>query len=69
MKTDRDRRVTPSGALKALYGAVAPPSIVEGVDHVHPIHRPFIETAPFARLATSGPKGLDATPRGDPADY
>ena len=53
--------------LAALYGEVAAPSIVKEVDHIHPVYRPFIEAAPFAVLATAGPGGLDATPRGDPA--
>jgi PPOX class probable FMN-dependent enzyme len=36
------------------------------VDHVHPHYRAIIERAPFAVLATIGPGGLDASPRGDP---
>ena len=55
--------------LEALYGAVAPPSVINEVDHIHPVYRPFIEAAPFAILATAGPRGLDATPRGDPAGF
>lgn len=55
--------------LAALYGEVAAPSIVKEVDHIHPVYRPFIEAAPFAVLATAGPGGLDATPRGDPAGF
>lgn len=39
------------------------------MDHIHAIYRPFIEAAPFAVLATCGPRGLDATPRGDPAGF
>ena len=35
------------------------------MDLVHAIYRPFIEAAPFCVLATSGPDGLDASPRGD----
>ncbi|WP_237714112.1 pyridoxamine 5'-phosphate oxidase family protein [Novosphingobium sp. Rr 2-17] len=55
--------------LESLYGAVAPPSVIKEVDHIHRVYRPFIEAAPFAILATAGPKGLDATPRGDPAGF
>lgn len=55
--------------LEALYDAVAPPSVIKEVDHLHPVYRPFIEAAPFAVLATAGPNGLDATPRGDPAGF
>lgn len=69
MGMDRDGHVTTMDELEALYGAVAPPSIIKEVDHIHPIYRPFIEAAPFAVLATAGPKGLDATPRGDPAGF
>jgi PPOX class probable FMN-dependent enzyme len=39
------------------------------VDHIHPVYRPFIERAPFVALATSGPGGLDVTPRGDPPGF
>ncbi|WP_062226424.1 pyridoxamine 5'-phosphate oxidase family protein [Aureimonas frigidaquae] len=56
-------------ALEALYGPVAPTSILKEVDHIHPLYRPFIEAAPFAVLATAGPNGLDASPRGDPAGF
>ncbi len=55
--------------LEALYGAVASPSVIKEVDHIHPVYRPFIEAAPFAILATAGPRGLGATPRGDPAGF
>ena len=51
--------------LERLYGAPSEPSIVKEVDHVHPVYRKLIEAAPFAVLATSGPGGLDASPRGD----
>ncbi|MDY8109890.1 pyridoxamine 5'-phosphate oxidase family protein [Fulvimarina sp. 2208YS6-2-32] len=61
--------VTSTEGLEALYGAVAPPSITKEVDHIHPAYRPFIEAAPFLVLATAGPEGLDATPRGDPAGF
>lgn len=53
------------GTLEALYGQAHPPSLLKEVDHIHPVYRPFIESAPFVALATSGPGGLDVTPRGD----
>ena len=52
-------------ALERLYGAPSEASIVKEVDHVHPVYRKLIEASPFAVLATSGPGGLDASPRGD----
>jgi PPOX class probable FMN-dependent enzyme len=51
--------------LERFYGAPSEASIVKEVDHVHPVYRKLIEAAPFAVLATSGPGGLDASPRGD----
>jgi predicted pyridoxine 5'-phosphate oxidase superfamily flavin-nucleotide-binding protein len=32
---------------------------------VHPLYRALIEASPFVVLATSGPGGLDVSPRGD----
>lgn len=61
--------VTDVATLEAIYGAVNPPSLSKEVDHIHPVYRPFIERAPFVVLATSGPGGLDVTPRGDPAGF
>ncbi|MFS2160286.1 pyridoxamine 5'-phosphate oxidase family protein [Pseudomonas sp. Pseusp122] len=66
---DHTSYVTTTEALEKLYGAVARPSLVKEVDHIHPVYRPFIEAAPFAILASSGPGGLDASPRGDQAGF
>lgn len=57
--------ITDLAALERLYGAPSEASIVKEVDHVHPIYRKLIEAAPFAVLATCGPGGMDASPRGD----
>ncbi|MEM8876593.1 MAG: pyridoxamine 5'-phosphate oxidase family protein [Pseudomonadota bacterium] len=55
--------------LEAHYGNVNPRSITKELDHLADIYRPFIEKAPFCILATSGPDGLDCTPRGDPPGF
>jgi len=55
--------------LERLYGTVAPPSVAKVTDHIHPAYRPFIAASPFVALATSGPEGLDVSPRGDPAGF
>jgi PPOX class probable FMN-dependent enzyme len=60
-----DHLIADEAALLALYGTPGEASIVKEVDHVHAIYRPFIEAAPFCVLATAGPDGLDASPRGD----
>lgn len=56
-------------ALGAIYGAPAMASIKKEVDYIHPYYRKLVEAAPFAVLATNGPEGLDASPRGDPAGF
>lgn len=53
--------------LAALFGEVAAPSRHKEADFLHPVYQRWIAQSPFAVLATSGPAGLDASPRGDPA--
>jgi PPOX class probable FMN-dependent enzyme len=56
-------------ALEALYGTVDARSIDKEIDYVHPHYAAFIRAAPFCVLATAGPDGLDASPRGDGAGF
>jgi PPOX class probable FMN-dependent enzyme len=51
--------------LEALYGKPVEASIVKEVDRITPHYRSLIEASPFFVLATSGPEGLDCSPRGD----
>lgn len=51
--------------LEALYGEPGEASLVKVADRVTPHYRAYIEASPFVALATSGPEGLDCTPRGD----
>lgn len=53
-------------ALEALFGQVAAASLKKEVSYLHPVYREWIAKSPFAILATVGPAGLDASPRGDP---
>ena len=64
-----DHLVTTMDQLEAMYGEVHPPARVKEIDHVNADYRAFIEKAPFFALATSGPDGLDCSPRGDPAGF
>ncbi|MFN3571020.1 MAG: pyridoxamine 5'-phosphate oxidase family protein [Polaromonas sp.] len=57
--------ITSAGQLTALFGEVGDASLRKEVDFVHPAYRAMIEASPFAVLATAGPDGLDASPRGD----
>ncbi len=60
-----DHAVTDVATLERIYGTPVEASVVKEVDRIHPLYRAFIEAAPFAVLATCGPDGLDASPRGD----
>ncbi|MDE2242221.1 MAG: pyridoxamine 5'-phosphate oxidase family protein [Bradyrhizobium sp.] len=51
--------------LEAIYGLPGPASTVKVADRVTPHYRVLIEKSPFAVVATSGPGGLDCSPRGD----
>jgi PPOX class probable FMN-dependent enzyme len=56
-------------ALQALYGGGNAASIAKEIDHIHPHYRAFIEASSFVILASVGPEGLDASPRGDEAGF
>ncbi len=57
--------ITSIDQLEALYGQPNKASTVKEVDWITPEYRAYIEASPFALLATSGPEGLDCSPRGD----
>jgi uncharacterized protein len=57
--------VTSVEELATHYGDCAPASLVKVSDHVTAHYRAMIEASPFMALATSGPEGLDCSPRGD----
>src|SRR3984893_3414453 len=61
--------VTSIEALESIYGAPSGGAVVKEIDHVNGHYRAFIEAAPFCAMATSGPGGLDCTPRGDPPGF
>jgi PPOX class probable FMN-dependent enzyme len=52
-------------ALQALYGEVNEVSSLKEITYLHPHYAAFVKASPFAVLATAGPHGLDASPRGD----
>lgn len=60
-------RVSSLEALTALYGEINPNSLRKEVPALTPEYRRWIEAAPFMAIATSGPGGLDCSPRGDTA--
>jgi uncharacterized protein len=68
-KTNDPHEVTSVGQLEALFGTVGEASIKKEIPYIHPAYRALIEASPFAILATAGPHGLDASPRGDPPGF
>ena len=51
--------------LEAISGRPVEASTVKEVNWITPHYRAYIEASPYAALATSGPEGLDCSPRGD----
>jgi hypothetical protein len=51
--------------LEEIYGFPGESSTVKVADRITASYRVLIEKSPFAALATSGPEGLDCSPRGD----
>jgi PPOX class probable FMN-dependent enzyme len=55
--------------LEALFGQPGEASLKKEVPYLHPCYQALIAASPFAVLATTGPGGLDASPRGDPPGF
>jgi PPOX class probable FMN-dependent enzyme len=55
--------------LEAIYGQPNDASTVKVADRITSEYRKLIEASPFAALATSGPEGLDCSPRGDASGF
>lgn len=51
--------------LEAIYGFPAEASTVKVTPKITDEYAAFIKASPFLMLATSGPEGLDCSPRGD----
>jgi len=67
--TTTDGRITSVDQLEDLYGAALPRSLTKELDRLNEHYRMFVEMAPFVVVATSGPGGLDCSPRGDPPGF
>jgi PPOX class probable FMN-dependent enzyme len=55
--------------LEALYEAPVATSITKEIGFLTDQHRAYVEASPFVLVATSGPGGLDCSPRGDPPGF
>ncbi|HEY8288307.1 MAG TPA: pyridoxamine 5'-phosphate oxidase family protein [Acetobacteraceae bacterium] len=64
-----DHLIRDEATLDSLYGEISAGAIAKEIDYIHPHYRAMIEASPFVVVATNGPGGLDASPRGDPAGF
>ena len=62
-------RISSVEQLEALYGDPRPVAVLKEVEEITPGYAKLIEAAPFVVIATSGPEGLDCSPKGDPAGF
>ena len=60
-----EHTITSIAQLEALYGHASGAAVVKEIDHISAEYRAFIEASPFFVLASNGPEGVDASPRGD----
>jgi uncharacterized protein len=65
----RDHLITTIEQLQTLYGEKVPASVVKELDSLNDSYRMLIEASPFVAIATSGPEGLDCSPKGDPKGF
>jgi PPOX class probable FMN-dependent enzyme len=59
------QRINDVETLERLYGAPSGAAVDKEVDFLHPYYQRLIAASPFFVLATGGPDGMDASPRGD----
>ncbi|HEV2517333.1 MAG TPA: pyridoxamine 5'-phosphate oxidase family protein [Devosia sp.] len=64
-----DHIIRDVASLEAIYGEVSLGAQHKEMPYLHPHYAALIKASPFAILATSGPGGLDASPRGDPPGF
>jgi uncharacterized protein len=67
---DQDYTITSTEQLERVYSdAPYGPAVFKETDRITSQYRKLIEAAPFCIIATSGPEGLDCSPRGDPPGF
>ncbi|HZP75964.1 MAG TPA: MSMEG_1061 family FMN-dependent PPOX-type flavoprotein [Pseudolabrys sp.] len=57
--------VTSASALDALYDAPPWAAIAKETETLIPPYQAFVEASPYVTLATTGPNGVECSPRGD----
>ena len=62
-------QITTVEQLERLYGEPRPVAVLKEIEEISDSYAKLIEAAPFVAIATSGPEGLDCSPKGDPAGF
>lgn len=65
MSTKEFVAVRDPAELAALYGSPGEASLLKVADRLTPTYRQLISASPFFVIASAGPEGLDASPRGE----
>ena len=65
MSTKEFVAVKDPAELAALYGSPGEASLLKVADRLTPTYRQLISASPFFVIASAGPEGLDASPRGE----
>ena len=61
--------ITTLEQLDAVFGGGAAPSGLMYGPFIRALYGALIAASPYAMVATSGPEGVDASPRGDLLDH
>lgn len=62
-------RINSLEQLQALYPSAMATSLGKETDRINTYYRQLIEASPFFAIASSGERGMDISPRGDPAGF
>lgn len=58
-------RISDVETLEKLYGLPSGAPVEKEIDYLHPHYQRLVAASPFFVLASGGPGGMDASPRGD----
>jgi PPOX class probable FMN-dependent enzyme len=64
-----DDQIRTKEDLRAFFGEPVPRTVQRQLDHLDDHCRHFISLSPFHVMASWGPEGADASPKGDPAGF
>ncbi len=63
------KKISSLEQLEQHYGKPSERALWKEINFLSPHYIAFIEASPFALLSTQGEKGIDCSPRGDPAGF